>query len=277
MGFSQYIGLGDWCHVGTHKPKAPLDVTDTLMALDIANKIATMFDAVGLTEEADFAKKEADLYYTAFRENLVDFETMTVSGNCQSCQAIALHYHIFEPEEQLPAFEKLLQLIHDQDDHLDVGVLGGRVLFHVLSRYGHSDLAYHMITRPDYPSYGNWLQQGATTLWERFWPTEKDSLNHHFWGDISGWFIKCIAGIDYGLGSLRIAPNFVEALNHAEGWHMAPEGKIVSAWKRTEDGITLELEIPEGIAAVATLPDGYHFSDGSIAKIIPSGIYHIAK
>ena len=43
-----HIGLGDWCHVGTHKPKAPLEVTDTLMALDIATKIAAIAELLSL-------------------------------------------------------------------------------------------------------------------------------------------------------------------------------------------------------------------------------------
>lgn len=275
-----HIGLGDWCHAGLPKPKAPLEVTDTLMALDIANKIAVMLDAVELSEEAAFARNEADAYWKDFRKNLVDFETMTVFGDCQSCQAMALHYGIFRQDEESKAFEKLLEMIHAADDHLDVGVLGGRVLFHVLSRFGCSDLAYHMITRPDFPSYGNWLQRGATTLWEKFWPTEKDSMNHHFWGDISGWFIKCIAGIRLNSKcrstyELTIAPNFIEALEHAEAWHTAPAGIIRSAWKRTEDGITLELQIPEGMEATAILPEGYHFSDGSSVKAVTGGRYQI--
>lgn len=277
-----HIGLGDWCHVGLFKPKAPPEVTDTLMALDIADKIATMFEAVNFADEASFARKEAALYWAAFRKHLVDFETMTVAGECQSCQAMALHYGIFEESEEAAAFEKLLQLIHDQDDHMDVGVLGGRVLFHVLSRFGYSDLAYRMIVRPDYPSYGNWLQRGATTLWEKFWPTERDSLNHHFWGDISGWFIQCIAGIRLNptgrdVNTVHICPNFIEALDHASAYHIAPAGKIVSTWKRTETGITLELEIPDNMTATAILPKGYRFENGSSAKIVTGDRYQIIR
>ena len=275
-----HIGLGDWCHVGTHKPKAPLDVTDTLMAIDIAEKIAFMFKAVELWEEADLAQKEAAAYRAAFRKHLVDFETMVVTGNCQSCQAMALHYGIFEKEEEQAAFAQLLRLIHEQDDHIDVGVLGGKVLFHVLTKFGYSDLAYHMIVRPDYPSYGYWLEKGATTLWECFFQEPRDSRNHHFWGDISGWFMKAIAGINLNpLGrstyELEIRPHFIAALDHAEAWHMAPEGKIEAGWKRTAEGITLELTIPEGMKATAILPEGYRFSDGCTERRIVSGKYLI--
>lgn len=79
------------------------------------------------------------------------------------------------------------------------GVLGGRVIFHVLTDFGRSDLAFNMIVRPDFPSYGNWVARGATSLWEDFQPEGGDvtSHNHHFWGDISSWFIQALAGIRF--------------------------------------------------------------------------------
>ena len=41
-------------------------------------------------------------------------------------------------------------------------------------------------------------RKGATTLWERFYNDDRmDSMNHHFWGDISAWFIKSLAGIQF--------------------------------------------------------------------------------
>ena len=53
-----------------------------------------------------------------------------------------------------------------------------------------------MIVREDYPSYGNWVARGATSLWEMMMPDDNvGSMNHHFWGDISGWFIQCAAGL----------------------------------------------------------------------------------
>ena len=33
-----HIGLGDWCHVGGIKPKAPLRLTDSVISMDIAKK-----------------------------------------------------------------------------------------------------------------------------------------------------------------------------------------------------------------------------------------------
>ena len=274
------IGLGDWCHVGGIQPKAPLILTDTVMAMDIAEKMAVMFEAINRKEEACLARAESEHYRTSIRAHLIDWETMLAAGSCQSSQAMCLHYGVFEASEENLAFCKLLEMIHACDDHIDVGVLGGRVLFHVLTRFGHSDLAFHMITREDYPSYGNWIKRGATTLWENFHPDSADSMNHHFWGDISAWFIKCIAGIQlnpdkHDINTVRIRPSFVRALESASAYHIASAGKISVAWRREDKDIVLDVKIPRDVCATVELESGFLFEDGNASKPIVTGTYKL--
>ena len=274
------IGLGDWCHVGGVKPKAPLVLTDTVMSMDIADKMAVMFEAVNMHEEANFARSEAAAYKYAIRTHLIDFDTMIAKGACQSGQAMCLYYGVFDETEKKAAFNKLLEMIHDFDDHIDVGVLGGRVIFHVLAQFGCSDLAYKMITREDYPSYGNWLKRGATTLWEDFYPNKASSMNHHFWGDISAWFIKNLAGIQlnpnkHDVNTVEIKPSFLVALDYVSAYHIAPSGKISVSWKREGQTIILEIEIPDEISAVAEVEMGFGFEDGSRLRPVKTGTYRI--
>ncbi|MBE6688288.1 MAG: hypothetical protein E7588_03300 [Ruminococcaceae bacterium] len=276
-----HIGLGDWCHINDIRPpKAPLVVTDTVISMDIANKMAVMFDAVGMVPQRDFALTVAGNYKAAIRKNLIDFETMTVKGSCQSSQAMCIYYGVFTPEETEKAVERLIDFVHEADEHIDIGVLGARVIFHVLSRFGYTDLALKMIIRPDFPSYGNWIAQGATTLWERFLTDRVDSMNHHFWGDISAWFIKCLAGIQFNpnlndISEVDIRPCFATALDNAEGYYEAPMGKIVSGWKKENGKITLTLEIPDGVKATAYLENGFAFEDGTACKKVASGQYTV--
>ncbi|MBQ9115514.1 MAG: family 78 glycoside hydrolase catalytic domain, partial [Clostridia bacterium] len=277
-----HIGLGDWCHVGGISPKAPLILTDSVMSMDIANKAAMMFDAVNLHENAAFARGEAEKYRDAIRAELIDFESMLATGSCQSSQAMCLYYGVFNESEEGTAFQRLLEMIREHDDHIDVGVLGGRVIFHVLSRFGYSDLAFKMITREDYPSYGNWIKRGATTLWEDFRPNGVSSMNHHFWGDISAWFVKCVAGIRVNpnggnVKEIKIAPSFVDALEHASASYTAPYGKISVSWKREGKTVGLCVDIPDSAVAFAALPDGFSFEDGMREKAIVSGEYRITS
>ena len=274
------IGLGDWCHIGRIPPKAPLVLTDTLISMDIADKIALMLEAVGMYSEADYARCEKRKYREAIRKNLIDLVSMIASGDCQSSQAMCLYYGAYDKDEEARAFEYLLELIHRADDHIDIGVLGGRVLFHVLSRFGYGELAFKMITREDYPSFGNWIKRGATTLWEDFFPDKVNSMNHHFWGDISAWFIKRITGIIFNPSRTRsdevlIAPDFIGSLDYASAYHIAPKGKISVCWRREDGGIIVEVGIPKEISATLLLPDGYRLVSGESGARIVSGSYKV--
>ena len=278
-----HIGLGDWCHTEVKKPQAPLAVTDTIVSMDTASKMAVLLEAVGKTAEAAYARGESALYREAIRAHLVDFSTMLVAGECQTSQAMALYYGVFEESEKQAAFAQLLALIDECDGRMDLGVLGGRVIFHVLAEYGYADLAWSMIVEQGHPSYGDLARRGATTLWESFYPENAHwnppSLNHHFWGDVSAWFIKAVAGIRVspagGKLTCEVRPAFVTALQNAEGYHVIPAGKITSAWKREGDEILLTLEIPDGMAGRISLPEGYSFADGETEKPAVSGAYRV--
>lgn len=275
------IGLGDWCPVGRGAGAylSPLEFTDTVMAMDIARKIAFLFDAVGMAPERDYAEAVAKRFRTAIRTHLIDFATMTASGNCQTSQAMAIFYDVFEPGEKPAAFRRLLDFIHEKQDFMDVGVLGARVLFHVLSQFGETDLALRMIIRPEFPAYGNWLKHDATSLWESFYgENSAGSRNHHFWGDISSWFIQYLAGIRLNptgrdVNRVDIAPCFAAVLDHAEGFHIAPAGRIETRWVRENDVIRLTITVPAAMKGRIRLEPGWCFDDGLRVKPLASGTY----
>ena len=276
------IGLGDWCPVGRNADayKAPLEFTDTVLSMDICEKAAYIFGELEMPEQQTFARGLYRRLREAGRERLLDLSVMTALGSCQTSQAMAIFYSLFEEAEKPEAFRRLLEFVHQYDDHMDVGVLGGRVLFHVLSEYGCSDLAYEMITRTDYPAYGEWVARGLTTLREDFYPEERASLNHHFWGDSSHWFIRRVAGIRYNprrrAGAAAVRPAFVHKLRFAQGWHEAPEGKISVKWERADDGISLEIDVPDTLNGYIRLPQGYVFAgDGLAVKPLRSGVYAV--
>ncbi|HPJ02712.1 MAG TPA: family 78 glycoside hydrolase catalytic domain [Candidatus Limiplasma sp.] len=272
-----HIGLGDWCQVSRMPEEylTPLRVTDTIMVADIADKAAQMFAAVGLKREEAFAADLLAETRAAFRRHLLDADTMLVDGNCQTSQAMALYYGMLEPREEAQAFQRLLELIHAADDHMDVGVLGGRVLFHVLAEHGEGDLAYRMITRKDYPSYGNWVERGATTLWEAFMPegdtTFKYSRDHHFWGDVSAWFYRVPGGIRVSLNQVDVVPVFLTQLDHVACSHETPAGKVSVRWERKGKSVQLTVSAPEGLQGNIVLGDAWRFADGRQSRALTSG------
>ncbi len=275
------IGLGDWCPPdrGADDYKSPLEFTDSVISMDICQKAAYIFGELGMEHRKVFAQNVADGLRAAIRKHLLT--NCVAAGNCQTSQAMAIFYNVFDAGERQEAFEVLLKLIERENGHMDTGILGARVIFHVLAEFGYADLAYEMITREDYPSYGNWVKRGATTLWEAFWPESAEpwSMNHHFFGDISAFFIKRIAGIvvnPLGLGTdtLNITPSFVEKLNYAKAHHNMPNGNVSTHWKRNEDGtVVMDVEIPEGVKGWLISPSNYVLEDGKSQVALKSGRY----
>ena len=280
------IGLGDWCQVGLIEDqfKTPLVVTDTILTCDIAEKAAFIYGELGMEAQKRFALSLAERTRDAFRENLIDKASLTVEGGTQTAQAMALFYGMFTEEEKARALDVLVKYIHEADDHFDTGVLGGKVIYRVLAENGYVDLAYKMITRPDYPSYGNWIARGATTLWEAFYPENGRilSLNHHFWGDVSAWFYIYLAGMKINptcrdTTEVDIKPCFAEALSEVSAYHDMPDGKISVSWNRNGGKITLAIEAAEKLHGKIGLPAGYVFEDGDTEKELKSGNYTVIR
>ena len=280
------IGLGDWCQVGLIEDqfKTPLVVTDTILTCDIAEKAAFIYGELGMEAQKRFALSLAERTRDAFRGNLIDKASLTVEGGTQTGQAMALFYGMFTDEEKARALDVLVKYIHEADDHFDTGVLGGKVIYRVLAENGYVDLAYKMITRPDYPSYGNWIARGATTLWEAFYPENGRilSLNHHFWGDVSAWFYIYLAGMKINptcrdTTEVDIKPCFAEALSEVSAYHDMPDGKISVSWNRNGGKITLAIEAAEKLHGKIGLPAGYAFEDGDTEKELKSGNYTVIK
>mgnify|MGYP002518215132 CR=1 FL=1 len=280
-----HIGLGDWCPVGKEPGDydAPLELTDTACVMDCAKKAAVMFRAIGAEEQARFADDAFSSLRGAIRKHLIDFNTMTVLGSCQSSQAIAIALNVFEPAEKSEAFTRLVEFIEMRDEHFDTGFYGMRTLLHVLSDFGAEELAYHMITRTDAPSFGYWVEKGATTLYESFDQNGNcgASLNHHFWGEYSAWFMKTILGIRVNPGDsdpkqVDIEPKFLEKLDFADGYYDTVCGKLSVSWKRDGDGVILNLSVPQGVYGRIKLPFGYRFEKaGHAFRPLASGTFRV--
>ena len=280
------IGLGDWCQPGRAEGDydTPLAVTDTVLTYDIAQKAAFMYEVLGQEPQRQFALTLAQTVRKAFRENLIDMDTLAVEGNTQTAQAAALYYGMFEEDEKQKALGVLLEYIDKAGGHFNTGVIGGRVIYRLLADNGMAELAYDMITRPDYPSYGNWVKRGATTLWEAFYPEggRVISLNHHFWGDVSAWFYIYPAGIRVNptgkdCANIDIRPLFIERLSEIKAWHNTPNGRIEVSWRRDGGEITLEINAAKALHGVIALPDGYVFGGGESEKPLKSGKYSVVR
>ena len=260
-------GLGDWCSTGRGAGDylVPLEFTDSVMVMSICEKAAYLFEEIGMKLQADFAKAIYDETRKNLREQYIEYSTMTVVSRCQSAQAMGIFYDVFENAEKPEAVKRLIELIEEKDGHYDCGYLGNRVIFHVLAQAGETELALNMITRPDYPSYVYPIVKfGATALWENYFDYQQNSLNHHFFGDISNFFIKRIAGLEINplrrdVNEYHVHPYFIEKLSYAKAHYDTVAGKVEVKWERDGDDIILDITAPENSKGKIILPCGYAF------------------
>lgn len=149
-----------------------------------------------------------------------------------------------------------------------MGVIGAKHLFDALSKFGDTDVAVKSIVGPDYPSYGYMLANGATTLWESFYKLSADgvmwrsngqkvdSLNHHFWGSVIGWFYRVIGGLDVRSPfEVTITLPQTSAITHAELSYENQGKKINVAWQQNGTNGTLTVN-NVGFVGKIVLPEG---------------------
>jgi alpha-L-rhamnosidase len=162
----------------------------------------------------------------------------------------------------------LSNVIIKNDTLLDCGVLGAKWIPHALSDNGYANIAYAIAKNKRYPGWGNWIEKGATTLWEDFNTESNDnSHNHMFFGDIVHWCYKVLAGItpdenNPGFKHFFIEPYFAGSLDFVSASHESMYGNIASEWKKTATEITLKIEIPVNTSSTMKLAKGEIFING---------------
>jgi alpha-L-rhamnosidase len=246
------FGLGDWCQAGAYpdgKIDTVLEITDSLISVDILRKAAKFLRILGADEKKYI--EAADKIVDAFRDKYIADGLILPEYATQTATAMAVYYGAFLDSERQTAVDALAGAVK-KNGRFNVGVLGGRVLFRVLARFGYGDLAYRIVTQKDDLSFGQHIFRGATTLLENFKPLndngltsaegyKTDSLNHHFWGDISVWMIECLAGLNVNpeLTSpfdVEINPVFITALDYAKAHRVCMGEKISVEWRRSQNG-----------------------------------------
>jgi alpha-L-rhamnosidase len=138
-----------------------------------------------------------------------------------------------------------------------VGILGIRYVFPVLTDAGFGDAAFTIATQTDYPSYGFWADSlGWTSLGEN-WEASSRSRNHHMFGSIAQWFYEGLAGIRPaapGYARIVIRPLVPTGLDSVSASIETVRGRVASRWRRTGQGLELDVTIPANATARIYVP-----------------------
>jgi len=265
-------GIGDWCPpfkgaavlATMGSPKCPVELTDTACFYNAADTLAKMAAVLDVPEDEDYYRETAGEIKEAFRRRFYDESAGSVAGDCQTSTACMMYQGLVDPGEWEPMLALLLQQIADKEYHQDTGILGNKYLHNVLGQAGRMDVVLKMALNETYPSFGNWIDRGATTLWE-CWDGQ-GSQNHHMFSDISAVLYKYAGGIlpdeaEPGFRHIIMKPAVDCGLASVQCSHESPYGTIASAWEKGDGQVTLDIEIPGGCRATLELPSQYAGQD----------------
>lgn len=246
------FGLGDWV---APKTQTPVEVTDTGYYYADTVIVARAAALLGKTGDARKYSALAENIRKAFNAKFFDAATGQYANGSLTALSCALFQGLTEPSNHDAVVQNLVAEVAKQGDHMDVGILGAKYLLNTLTVNGRADVAYRLATQTTPPSYGHWIERGATTLWEDWGGGA--SLNHIMFGDISAWFYKVLAGINAatpGFKRIVIKPHVLGDLTFARASYDSIHGRIVSDWKVENRTFALSVTIPANTTATVYIP-----------------------
>lgn len=149
---------------------------------------------------------------------------------------------------------------------MTTGNLCTRYAIEVLFRYGKEDIAWHLLTQTEYPSWGYMLKNGATTVWERWEKIEDNdfldamaTMNHPMNGGACVSLPRYLAGITPDEKKPGYEHFFIRPILPSKAGKLSfaldtMRGKIRVAWEKTQEMITFHIEVPQGTSASVVLP-----------------------
>ncbi len=246
-----WVTLGDWCPPEKFVSKALIHTWYYWRCALVTAKAASVLGDPCAQRYFAIASRTKDAFNSTF------FNESTGSYGPYGGNIFALAMGV--PDERLPrALDALKADIAAAGGHLDTGIFGTSLFFRTLAQHGLSDLAYEAMNKTDFPSFGYWIRQGATTTWEQW--DGKNSHNHPMFGGALTWFYRDVAGLRYdeahpGFRHIIIEPKIPADLTHAEYSTLTPFGHAAVRWQRDgSNAISLSVTVPVGSTATVSLP-----------------------
>ena len=198
-----------------------------------------------------------------------------VLNTMQTPALFALKNGVVEGAAKENMIARLRQNFEEHGNCLQTGFLGTSILMPTLTEAGMVDMAYELLFQRKNPSWLYSIDNGATTIWERWnsymieygmGPKGMNSFNHYAYGCVCEWIWETAAGIssdaaEPGFKHIIMKPVPDKRLGFVEAEFNSPAGVIKSAWKYEGDKCVWNFTIPEGAWATVTLPGSAESTD----------------
>lgn len=282
------LKIPGWTASGNGIPKDVFATAFFARSCEIAAKAAF---ATSKPKEAQRMAALAKEVRAAFRHAFVD-ESGRIQGDSQAGYALAIDFGLFEEDQagEARAVDHLVRKIGESKGALTTGFHATHRALLALSRHGHHDLALKIALRREAPSWGYAIDNGATTIWERwdgwlknrgFQDKSMNSLDHFAFGSIGEWMVRTIGGIELvdnypSSGPIELTPildgptktsaegprafehvvlrPMIAGLEWAKCDHASIAGKLSVSWKVAGDVLTYDCTIPPNTSATLELP-----------------------
>ena len=266
---------GDWLNSDTliyegfpnKGGQVPKEIFATMMFAYAADLISRMAQVLGKDDEAKKHRQLFEDIKSAFNKAYVA-EDGRIQGDTQAGYAIALHFDLL-PEKVRPlAVKHMLEGIDRYKGHMSTGFHSTYRMMLELTASGHNDIAYKLINTHTFPSWGYSIENGATTIWERwdgyvkgrgFQNKGMNSFNHYAIGAVGEWMYRVILGINNddahpAYEHFVIRPYPGGGLKWARGSYDSIRGKIESRWNVAAGKLRMDVKIPANTTATVYVP-----------------------
>lgn len=208
-----------------------------------------------------------------------------VLNTMQTPALFALKNGLVEGKAKENMIARLRQNFADHGNCLQTGFLGTSILMPTLTENGMVDIAYELLLQRKNPSWLYSVDNGATTIWERWnsymldkgmGPSGMNSFNHYAYGVVCEWMWKTMAGIQADVANpafkhIIMKPIPDKRLGFVKAEYNSAAGLIKSEWHYEGDKWIWNFTIPQGATATVTLPG----ENG--AKEYKAGSYRVEK
>lgn len=248
---SNYIvdfGLGDWCH---HDLKRIVDIKLTSTAyfyyiLKIAEEVSRYANPSDTAYLNDIRSKVKQAFIDNFRN-----EDGTYAKDEWTANGCALFFG-FDNSPKLA--QHLVEQVRLNNHKADFGIVGAKVIPRVLANYNYPLDAFLLYTQTNFPGWGYWISQGATSLWEHW--KGSGSQFHIMYGDFTAWCFEYLAGLKIlapGLKKIELSPVYLPEAGNFEFSYNTALGTI----KIKKQDNVFSYHIPKDINLVVKMPTEY--------------------
>ena len=253
---------GDWLAPAGRPPTALISAAYHAYTTSL---MAEMAVALGKIDDATKYNKQFQDIRAHFQKTFVKADGK-IESELQTAYCMALSFDLLTAAQRKQAEAHLIERIKKDNYHLSSGFLGIPILLPTLTDMGRSDIAYRMIQNTTYPSWGYSIEQGATTIWERWNSYSKDkgfgdvkmnSFNHYSLGACGEWMFRSMLGIETdgaGFKKITMKPELGEGITWAKGHYDSIQGRISSDWKIENKTFHWNITVPANTTATVYVP-----------------------